>query len=95
MVVCHLSLLNRHFASILHRFLVSVFNLKLDVFHVLVPSLFIMFSSLYLSYYLCRGQKYGLTCLNDRIPVTCLLEFYTLINGLIHTCSHIYKFDSE
>ena len=45
--------------DILHRFLIIVFNLKLDVhvFHVL-PSQFIMFSSFFL-----RGQKYGLTCI--------------------------------
>ena len=63
LVVCHFGLLNRHFASISgHIF----FNPKLDVFHVLQPCQ-LCFSSLLLSYYLYRIQKYGLTSLNDRI----------------------------
>ena len=54
-VVCHFGLLNRHFASISgHIF----FNSKLDVFHVLQPCQ-LCFSSLLLSYYLYRIQKYG------------------------------------
>ena len=36
--------------GILYRFLVIVFNLKLDVFHVLQPSQVIMLSSFFLSY---------------------------------------------
>ena len=63
LVVCHFGLLNRHFASISgHMF----FSSKLDVFHVLQPCQ-LCFSSLLLSYYLYRIQKYGLTSLNDRI----------------------------
>ena len=62
-VVCHFGLLNRHFASISgHIFFYS----KLDVFHVLQPCQ-LCFSSLLLSYYLYRIQKYGLTSHNDRI----------------------------
>ena len=39
-----------------------------QVFCINFWSLFIMFfSSFFLSYYLCKGQTYGLTCLSDRI----------------------------
>ena len=69
MVVCHFGLL----IGILHQFLDIVFNLKLDVFHVLQPSKFIMVSSFFLSYCLCRRQK---SYLNDKI--TCN---YRVINS--------------
>ena len=64
LVVCHFGLLNRHFASISGH--MCVHNSKLDVFHVLQPCQ-LCFSTLLLSYYLYRIQKYGLTSLNDRI----------------------------
>ena len=67
--------------GILHQYLVIVFNLKIDVFNILQPSQFVIFSFFFLiSYYICNGQKYGLACLNDRITCnyrisTRLLEF--------------------
>ena len=61
LVVCHFGLLNRHFASISgHIFLIQ------NLMYVLQPCQS-CFSSLLLSYYLYRIQKYGLTSLNDRI----------------------------
>ena len=45
---------------------VAIWFIK-QVFCINFWSLFIMFSSFFLSYYLCKGQTYGLTCLNDRI----------------------------
>ena len=70
----------------LHQFLVIVFNLKLDVFHVLQPSQFIIFTHFFLSYYLCNGQIYGLTCLNERI--TCN---YRIINHSLLAFSYLNK----
>ena len=93
MVVCHFGLLNRHFASISGQCFQK--NLKLDVFHVLQPFQFIMFFSFltpgqgFLSYYLCRGQKFVSTCLNDRIKSTSLFEF-SYLNKWSNTYVHTY-----
>ena len=64
MVVCHFGLLNKHFASISGY---CFGYLKLDVIpcSTAIPVYHVF--SFFLSYYLYRGQKYGLICLNDRI----------------------------
>ena len=76
---------------ILHHFLVIVFNLKLDAVHVLQPSQFIIFHHFFLSYYLCKLQKYGLTCLNYRIKCNYrIINQFTGIQMVFSISVHIH-----